>query len=162
MSLFSSPKRNFLLIISVAAITLLLSSVISIWLSEVTSLKIPSIGKIQTIGVEAYWDESLKNKTETINWNKIWLGSSKNVTIYLRSISNVETIIQINATNWTPSNFSKYMNLSWNYDGTPINPNEVIIVTITLSAPKSIGFIEYLVINSVKEFSFDMVIRAIE
>jgi len=151
-----------LLILTVAAVTLLLSSGLSIWLSEVTKLEVPSIGRVKTIGVEAYWDENLENKTEAVDWDTIWLGSSKNVTFYLRSISNVKTVLQLNATNWNPTNVSKHMNLSWNYNGTPINPGEVIRVTIRISAPPSVRFIEYIITNDVKEFSFDIVISATE
>ena len=155
-------KKNVLSVLTVAMITLLLSSAISIWLSDVTDLEVPSIGTIKTIGVEAYWDETLDKKREAVNWDIIWLGSSKNVTLYLRSVSNVKTILQLNATNWNPINISKHMNLSWNYNGTSINPGEVIRVTITISAPPSVQFKEYIITNDIKEFSLDIVIRAIE
>ena len=56
-----------LLIFTVVIVTLLLSSTLSRWLSEVTDLEIPSIGTVKTIGIEAYWDENLENKTEEIN-----------------------------------------------------------------------------------------------
>jgi len=132
------------------------------WLSEVTDLKVPSIGKVKTIGVEAYWDGTLENITREVEWDTIWLGSSKNVTIYMRSISNVKTLLQLNATNWNPGHISKYMILSWSYNGTPVEPGEVIQVTITLSAPPSKPFIEYVLANDLKEFTFDIVIRATE
>ena len=157
------PSTKTVLIgLTVAAITLLLSSGLSIWLSKTTELEIPSIGTVKTIGVEAYWDQNLKNKTEVIDWDIIWLGSSKNVTFYVRSISNVKTVLQINATNWNPTNISNNMDLSWNYDETPINPGEVIQVTITLSTTYSKPFVEYLMSNNVEEFSFDIIIQALE
>jgi hypothetical protein len=155
-------KKTVLIGLTVAAITLLLSSGLSIWLSRITELEIPSIGTIKTIGVEAYWDESLENKTEEINWDTIWVGSSKNVTLYLLSTSNVETVLKLNTTNWNPTNISKYMNLSWNYDGTPINHGEVIRVTMILSAPPSVRFNNYIISNNVKEFIFDIIIQASE
>ena len=144
------------------ALTLLFSTAISIWLSEVTTLNIPTIGTIKTIGVEAYWDQNLDNKTETIDWDTIWLGSSKNVTLYLQSTSSVKTIVQLNATNFNPKNISKYIHLSWNYYGTPINPNEVTQVTITLSTIYSKSLIGSLIANESEEFSFEIIISAIE
>lgn len=157
----ASLKKKVLLIITVATITFLLNSAVSIWLSEVTNLEIPSIGTIKTIGVEAYWDQTHTNKTEVINWHNIWLGSSKNVTLYVRSISNIKTVLQINATNWSPTNISNNMDLSWNYNEATIDPGEVIQVTITLSTIPSKSFVEYLISNNVKEFSFDIIIQAI-
>ena len=155
-------KKTVLTGLTVAMITLLLGSGLSIWLSKTTDLEVPSIGKIKTIGVEAYWDESLENKTEVIEWDIIWVGSSKNVTLYLRSVSNTDTILKLNTSNWNPTNISKYMNLSWNYTGTPINPGEVIRVTMTLSILPSISFIDYIISYNVKEFSFDIIIHASE
>ena len=155
-------KRNILLILTVAFFTLLISTSISIWLSNFTYLEIPSIGSIKTIGVEAYWDKNLEEKIESINWDIIWLGSSKNVTLYLRSISNFKTVLFLNASNWNPTILSKYMNLSWNYNGSSIYPGEVISVTITLSSTYSTPILEYLVSNDVKEYAFDIVIYAIE
>jgi hypothetical protein len=127
---FSRPsKKTLLIVLMVATVTILLSSALSIWLNEVTDLYIPSIGNVKTIGVEAYWDENIENKTEAINWDLIWLGSSKNVTLYLRSASNVETVLQLNTSNWNPKNISKYMILTWNYNGTPVQPSKVIHVS---------------------------------
>jgi len=159
----SRPSKNtVLLIISVVVVTLLLSFGLSLWLSRVTDLKVPSIGTIKTIGVEAYWDENLENKTEAVNWGMIWYGSSKNVTFYLRSTRNVKMVLQLNATNWNPEKISKYMILSWSYNGTPVEPGEVVRVTITLSAPPSKPFIDYILANDLKEFTFDIVVRATE
>lgn len=160
---FPRPTKNtVLLTLAVAAVTLLLSAAISVWLSEVTTLNIPSIGTVKTIGVEAYWDENLENKTEEINWEIIWVGTSKNVTLYLRSVSNVETVLKLNTTKWNPTNISKYMNLSWDYNGTPINHSESIRVTMILSALPSDRFREYIISYNVKEFSFDIIIQALE
>ena len=113
MDSLRSSKKTIILILTVATLTLILSSVISILLNENTPLKFPSIGKMKTIGVEAYWKDNLENVTEEINWGIIWVGSSKNVTIYLRSISNVETVLQLNATNWNPTHISRFINFSW-------------------------------------------------
>ena len=162
MNLPRPSKKTVLIGLIVAAITLLLSSGLSIWLSKTTDLEIPSIGTVKTIGVEAYWDEKLENKTEEINWDTIWVGSSKSVILYLRSTSNVETVLILNTTDWNPKNISKYINLSWNYNETPIDQGEVILVTITLSTTYSNTFIEFLILNNVKEFSFDMIIQASE
>ena len=161
--IFQRPsKSNLLLILVVFILTLIFSTVLFMWLNEVTDLKVPSIGTVRTMGIEAYWNESLDNKTEVINWDIMWLGSSKNVTLYLRSISNVITLLQLNATNWNPINMSEYLNLSWNYNGTPIKPGEVIRITITLSAPPSVHFIEYITTNDVEEYSLDIVISVKE
>ena len=117
---------------------------------------------MKTVGVEAYWDPNRENKTETIDWGMVYPGSSKNVTFYIQSVSNLETILNLSTTNWNPANISNYMNLTWSYDGTPLSPGEVIQLTLTLSASPSDSFRNYLYAKEVKDFSFDIVIAASE
>jgi hypothetical protein len=160
---FPHPSmKTVLLILVVAAVTMLLSAAISIWLTKVNHLKIPSVGNVRTLGVEAYWDENCENKTEQVDWHFVWPGSSENVTFYLRSKSNVDARLSLNTTNWSPPKISDYMNLSWNYNGTLINPHQVVKVTLTLSTSTSYSFTNYLITNNVKEFSFDINMDASE
>lgn len=163
--LLRPSKRTILLITITAVTTLIVSSMISIWLSKVTNLKVPTIGTIKTLGVEAYWDANLTDKIdedEQIDWGTLWVGSSNNITIYLRSISNVEATLYVNATNWDPANLSGYMNLKCPRNGTTVHPGEKIQTTLTLSAPYSSKFISYLIANDVKEFSVDIYISTSE
>lgn len=157
-----SSKRTISLVIIIAVITIAVSAVISILLSNIINIHVPSLGTIKALGVEAYWDQTLENKTETINWGTIWPGSSKNFTLYIQSISNTETTLLLNTTNWKPTNISQYMNLSWNYNGTILYPGETIQVTLTLIASSSSNFLLYLITNDVKEFSFDIIISVSE
>lgn len=155
-------KKTLLLILIVSSTTVLTSSVFSIWLSDFHNLTLPTIGTIKTVGVEAYWDPSCENKTETIDWNTMWPGTTKNVTLYIRNVSNVKTTLHLNASNIIPANISEYINLSWNYDGTPLNPNEVIQVKLFLSTSDDKSFSQYLIDNDVTNFNIDIYIVASE
>ena len=155
-------KKTLLLIFIVSTATVLISSAISILLSDFHNLTLPTIGNIKTIGVEAYWDPNCENKTETIDWNTLWPGTTKNVTLYIRSVSNVKTTLHLHTSNITPPNISEYLNLSWNYDGTTLNPNEIIQVTLFLSASDDKSFSQYLIANDVTEFNIDIHIVAYE
>ena len=157
-----SSKRTILLILLVAVITIALSTTISILSERITTLKVPSLGTVKTLGVKAYWNRKLENKTETIDWDTISPGSSKNFTLYLRSISTTETTLNLNTTNWNPANISEYMNLSWNYNGTILPRGGIIQVTLTLTASSSNTFRLYLMTNDVKEFDFDIIISTSE
>ncbi len=162
LSLLRRHKKSLLLILVVSTATMLISSAISIWLSNFHNLSIPAIGTIKTIGVEAYWDPNLENKTETIDWGTMWPNSTKNVTLYILSVSNVKTILHLNTSNINPANISEYFNLYWNYDETPLNPNETIQVTLFLSASDDKSFSRYLIANDVTDFSIDIHIVAYE
>jgi hypothetical protein len=130
-----SSKRAILLV-SITVVTLIIGSATSVWLSKVTSLNVPSAGTIKTLGVEAYWDENLKNKTKAINWGILEPGSTKNVTLYIKSISNIPTTLQLETANWTfldsnnnvasgPNKTTPYLNLTWNYKNATIQPSEI-------------------------------------
>ena len=133
----------------------------------------PKPRTIKTLGVEAYWDKNLENKTETINWGTIWLGMPKNATLYIRSISNIETTLELETANWTfrdsnnrivagPSDSSPYVHLTWNYNEAMVRPGEALQVTLTLSVDHSSDFIEFLINNDAKEFIFDIIIMTSE
>lgn len=153
-----SSRRTTLLMIIAVLIIIVIGTMVPMWLNKIRNFHVSSLGTIKTLGVEAYWDRDLENKTEIIYWETIHPGLSKNVTLYLQSISNVETTLYLNSTNWNPANISNYMNLSWNYNGTTIHPSEIIQVTLTLSASYSNAFLLYLITNDVKEFSFEIII----
>lgn len=168
-----SSMKTVLLILVVVVITIIISAAVSILLQRTTDLYVPSLGTIKTLGVEAYWDRNLENKTEKIDWETIWPGTSKNVTIYIRSISNIETTLELRTANWTfrnsnsgivagPSDSSPYMNLTWNYNETIVRLGETVQVTLTLSVDHSSDFIEFLISNDVKGFTFDIIIRTSE
>jgi hypothetical protein len=168
------PSKKIILLIAVTVvITLIVSSIIAIWLGNIRNLSIPSTGRIITLGVEAYWDKDLENGIETFDWGTIWPGMSKDVTLYLRSTSNIETTLTLETTNWVfnnsqnsivagPSDSTPHMNLIWNYNETAVHPGETMQLTLTLSVDDSSDFIEFLIANDVKQFGVDIIIRTSE
>ncbi len=166
-------KKTVLLIVIVAVTTLILSAMVSSLLSHVDHLNFPSIGTIRTIGIKAYWDEDLSNQTTVVQWGMISPGSSQNVTLYLRSVSNVPVELSITTANWTfrdsnnsavlgPTDNSAYMNLTSDYNGATLNPDDVIRTTFTLHVTNSFDFIEFLIQKNVQQVSFDINIETIE
>jgi hypothetical protein len=166
-------KKTILLIITVAAITLIVSAVVSIMLDGHSIVSLPSIGNIHTVGVKAYWDTALQNQTTTIDWGTVYPGSSYNVTLYLQSTSNVQTTLTLTTANWTytntnntivwgPSDSTPYINLTWNYSNETLNPNQTIHTTLTLTTSNTPSFITFLINNSVKQFAMDITIQANE
>jgi len=164
-----SSKHKIVLIIAVMLVTLAASTVISTLLSRTYDLNIPSMGTIYTIGVEATGgDIQTDGESNYLDWGSTYTGTTANRSFHLRSVSNVEAALQLDATNWMfkDSNGkavdgpdSKFMNLSWNYNGTALDLNETIEVTLSLSISHSPYFRNYLIINDVKTFSFTIVIQ---
>jgi len=159
-SLFHDMTKPFLVLAIVLVLVLLVSEA---FLGQFSSLRlISSKGNIQTppnIGI--YWDSNGTNATSSIDWGSVEPSLTKNVTVYIANEGNGKVNLFLNTTNWQPTNISRYMNLTWNYNGAAINPDEIIQVTLTLSASSSPDFISYLITYDVKQFSFDIVINAV-
>jgi hypothetical protein len=164
-------RKTILLIVVVVILTIDLSTIISVWLSTHSNFYFPSVGHIRTSGVQVYWDSELTNVTTEIQWGTIYAGSSNDFSFYMRSSSNYETTLAMQTGNWTllnssgivvsgPDSTTPFMNLTWNYDNSPISPNETIQVRVTLHVDNSSTFIEYLIQNEIRSFSFDISIRA--
>jgi hypothetical protein len=157
--------------------TITLTTAISIWLSRVNHLYIPSLGNIRTYGVEAYEGNiTTIDGKQHIDWGTTYPGTLTNRSFYVKSKSNVESVLIFEFLNWTfrdsngnnvTGSLSSYniklsdaMNTKCDHNGTIISPNEEIYVTLTLWAYDDISFINYLIDEKVKEFSFDICIYA--
>ena len=146
-------RKTILLMVIVALVSIACTSLISIMLLTTDNVYLPSLGTIKTINVETYWDENLETKRETLDWGEIETGMSSNLTLYIKSTSNFIVTVNLTVTDWDPQNISDYISITWDYNGTLLNPGDVIPVTLTLTAPSSEDFINYLVTNEVRTFN---------
>lgn len=115
------------------------------------SKTVSSIGFVKTVGIEMYSDVGLKNSVSSIDWGSIAPGSTKNVIVYIRNEGDSAVNLIMNSSNWTPSNASTYMTLTWNYLGQSINAGTTIQVTFSLSVMADI--------QGITNFSFDIIIE---
>ncbi len=111
---------------------------------------IGSRGTIKTVGVGVYEDSGCSSAVSFVDWGTVDPGSLKNVTMYLMNEGNVAVTLFMYADKWYPSDVSNYMTLSWDYDGQPVDPQEVVEITLTLSTSP--------VIEGITDFSFDIFI----
>lgn len=115
-----------------------------------TSRTVSNAGTVKAIGVGVYWDYDCANPLSSIDWGVLEPGSSGNVTCYIRNEGTSVSTLSMYTSNWSPSNASDYMTLSWNYGGHSINPDEVEQVSFTLSVDAGI--------DGITSFSFDITI----
>ena len=173
VALLRRQRKTLLLVLVVAIATLLLSSLVAIWLSKIDDVRYPSIGTIRTSGIKAYGDTELKNEATNITWGRLYPGSEPNVTLYLRSISNIQITLDMTTENWTfnsssneivygPANSTEYMTLSWDYNGSILNPGQVIQTVFSLRVENTIEFVEFLIQKDVQLFSFEISVTAVE
>jgi len=118
--------------------------------SAQTSRTISNAGTVIAVGVGVYRDNGCTDPLSSVDWGTLEPGSSKKVTCYIRNEGNSVSTLYMYASNWSPSDASGYMSLSWDYGGQSINPDEVVQVTFTLSVSTSI--------EGITSFSFDITI----
>lgn len=166
-------KKTLLLIIIVSSLTLLFSSLISIWLSNFHNLRFPSLGTIRVVGVDAYGGDIsvAQDGGRYLDWGVVYPGSPVTRSFYLKSKSNTLVTLTLSISSVTFKNsreenvtkvppVEKPLSLTWNYDGRRLSPNEEIFVTLTLKVSSDLNFLEYVINNDVQKFLFNIVIMA--
>jgi len=103
--------------------------------------------------IEVYSNSDCTEKVASIDWGAIEAGSSKDVVVYVKNVGNAPVTLSLGAQNWSPSNATKYMKLTWNYGGQPVNVGAVVQVQLTLTV--------YANITGITNFSFDVLITGV-
>jgi len=160
------------LIIFVSLATLLLSAAISIWLSSFHNLHLPSVGTIRVIDVEAFGGNLTvaQDGSQILDWGTVYPGTIANRSLYIRSKSNEPITLQLMLSNLTFQNsegvdvmrllpLDNPLNLTWNYTDTQLRPGEQICLVLTLKVSVDLEFINYIINNDVKQFSFVITIK---
>jgi len=162
-----------LLIIAVVAITIVLNTLILTWLIRTGNYTLPTLGGLHTTGVKAYGGNIIDEKEEQyIDWGTVYPGTLTTRSLYLQSESSVKKVLTFRTSNQTFLNsegnditeffpngmdVKNTMNVTWNYDGTPVSREDSeIYVTFTLNVSSDIDFINYLIDERVETFSFDI------
>lgn len=136
----------FVIIVSLTAAT---------FAPSIIQITIPTSGTITTeVSIGIYFDSDCneENKVNSISWGSLEPGSVKNHPVYLKNKGNTATTLTLGTDSWSSSEAQSNMDLTWNYNDTPINPNEIRLVTLSLSVDSDIA--------DVADFSFDIVIIA--
>lgn len=116
------------------------------------NMKISNQGALKTVGVGVYWDAGLTNKVSSIDWGILEPSLNVNKTVYIRNEGNAAATLSMTTSNWSPSNATNYITLSWNYSNQTLNVNEAIQVKLTLAVSSTIA--------GITNFSFDITIAA--
>jgi hypothetical protein len=161
--------KTTLIIIVVVVYTITLTSLFVSVIDGENLLRMPTVGNIITLGYEAHGGNIITNNgNTTLDWGTTYVGASTNRTFNLKSKSTITTIPQLNTTAWTFKNAQNQtappptvndITLSWTINNTPLTPNQEINVTLTLTVKYDQTFVDYLVNNNIRTFSFDIIIQ---
>lgn len=119
-----------------------------------TPYVIHSTATIQAIDVEigVYEDINCTVSVTSIDWGILQPGEWKNYSAYVRNEGTVPILLSMSTENWTPTNASDWIALTWDIGGQTLAVDEVIPVTFLLLINSEI--------SGITTFSFDILIRA--
>ena len=103
-----------------------------------------------SIEIDVYSDASCTQVLTSLQWGFIEAGSSAYNTVYVKNSGDGGVILSLTTDNWTPVEAEDYMDLSWDYDFSPLSSGAVVEVTLELEVSSSIGGID--------DFSFDIIV----
>ena len=164
---FKKYRRETVLVAATALIIIMVLVLISALITHNSPILLINVGKVHTLNVEVYGGNlTTINGELVLDWGTVYPGIKVNRTFYIKSKSNVEGTLIIKTGNWTFKNTETYtydktewMNIiepPWNE--TKLKPNQEIFATITLNVTNSQEFIDWLIENEIKSFSFDITI----
>jgi hypothetical protein len=133
--------------------TLSLSLVSQAFPAQQATKRLSSAGTIQiqtTAGLGVYSNYQCTSALNALSWGTLTNGENKTTTFYVKNEGNSPTTLSLETSNWYPTSASTYLTLGWNYNNQPINPNQVVQVTLTLSVSPDI--------QGITNFSFDVTI----
>lgn len=98
--------------------------------------------------VQAFFDVNCENVANSLDWGTLSPGQTRSIEVYIRNYGNQGVTLNLETTNWSPTDAEQKMSLSWDYMGHVLYPNQVQPVTLELCASSQIAQIEY--------FNFEM------
>ena len=137
----------------ILAIIMLGCLILSVSAAVYYSITVQSRGKIKGIGVGIYANAEASIVVSEIDWGILEPGESKNVTVYIKNEGNVVANLTMYTEAWTPPEAEESIQLTWDYDGTPLGISDIRCVTFTLLIDASI--------IGINDFSFDIIVMAI-
>lgn len=84
------------------------------------------------IEINLYTDQECNTPLTSVDWGQITAGTTSSTTMYLKNEGDMTVNAQLQTENWTPSDSSSFLSLSWDYSGEPIYPDESVRISLRL------------------------------
>lgn len=111
---------------------------------------IPNSGTIKAINVSVYQDSNCTQALSSITWGMLDPGSSSQKTMYVKNEGNTAMTLNMTITTWSPANTTNYITVTWNQEGTVVNPGSNVQANVTLALSQNI--------TGITNFTFTMII----
>ena len=115
------------------------------------SKSLSSSGSVKAINVEVYWDIEGTQTVDNVDWGLPGPGDTVNRIMYVKNSGNAPMNLSLTITSWTPAEAETHLIPSWNGEGISIDPDEVVMVTLTLEVSEAV--------TGITDFSFTITIE---
>ncbi|MFC1803136.1 hypothetical protein ACFL0D_04115 [Thermoproteota archaeon] len=103
-----------------------------------------------SIEIDIYKDLECTELMSTVDWGEIEAGGTSYLQLYVKNNGDANVIISLQTENWDSQIAENNMELSWDYNGAAIQPEQILPVTLTLSVDEDCP--------ELTNFGFDIVI----
>lgn len=110
-----------------------------------------SSGSVKAINVEVYWDVEGTQTVDAIDWGLPGSGDTVNQNMFVKNSGNAPMNLSLITTGWIPAEAESYLFPSWDGEGLSIDPDEVVMVTLTLKVSEAV--------TGITDFSFTIIIE---
>ena len=143
---------NWKLLLAAVFVAGLLSGVV-VYAAVEHLVQIRNAGKIRTIGVQVFADETLTTVLDVVDWGILNPGENQSVNAWIKNTGNDAQKLVMWTESWEPVAAQNSITLSWDYVNEWIPVGDSIPVTFTLSVDSGI--------SDVDSFSFDIWVKGV-
>ncbi len=112
-----------------------------------------STGVTASVNLGIYLDNSTTQEVTRIDWGIVYPDDQTHQIIYIQNLGNINCQLLLNTTDWAPPEAQKLIIVTWDYNGTLIEPNTILQVTLSLNTSAQLVNIE--------QFDFKIIITSI-
>jgi hypothetical protein len=139
-------RRLFCFVSAALAVGLVVGSALTYGALQV-SLTIPTSGSLFAVNVGVFSDSACTVNLTSISWGAVFPGESVDRTVYVKNTGNTPITLSMTTSGWSPAAANGPISISWNREGTVLNPMQSTAGTITLSASAGISGITDFSVN---------------
>jgi len=111
-------------------------------------------GKVIAVGVGVYADSECTVPLTFIDWGTVYPNSKKTYNAWILNEGNANITLEMYVQNFAPQEIEAYFNVTWSYNGSVIEPKQIVPVYFVLQ----VGNYDL----NYTSFSFDIVVVAVE
>ena len=112
-----------------------------------------STGVTASVNLGVYLDNTTTQEVTSIDWGIVYPDDQTQQIIYIQNLGNINCQLLLNTTDWAPPEAQQLIIVTWDYNGTLIEPNTMLQVTLSLNTSAQLVNIE--------QFDFKIIITSI-